>query len=228
MSDCYRHLLLGAIALLVTQAAIPQGNGKTATLGNARAGATLLSYDQLSACLQQRDELGQRKLRLEAERATLDRERTELLRSDEALKAERAKVDQMNATAADIHKRNQALSQQISEFNRRVASFDAASPSGPAGDRQRRSLERDKAALEKSAAELDAERAALGPDAEQLIKGHQARAMQRDAAAADWNTRSAALTKAVDGYQSELSEWQADCEGRTYREDDEKLIKSGK
>ena len=48
------------------------------------------------------------------------------------------------------------------------------------------------------------------------------------AAAAEWNTRNAALAKSVNAYEDELANWKSDCEGRPYREDDEKALKAGK
>ena len=229
MTPCIHKTLLAAFLCLAAGSALAQGAaGKTATLGNAKAGAKLLSYDELSQCLKQRDDLGQRKPKLEAERTKLDSERTELLQIDESLKADRAKVDKLNETAADIVKRSKELSQQMTDFNERVANFDRSPPSGPTGERQRRALERDKATLEKAAADLEAERAAVGPNAEQLVKTYQARAAQRDTAAADWNTRNAELAKTATAYEDELANWKSDCEGRPYREDDEKALKAGK
>ncbi len=224
----FRQWLVGVAALCATSFALPQGGAATPTLGNAKAGAKLLGFDELSLCLKQRDDLGQRKPVLQGERVKLDRERGELLQTDEALKADRAKVEQLNQTALDLSRRSKELSQQVSDFNERAAKFDAAAPSGPTGERQRRTLERDKAALDKAAADLQAERDALGPNAEALVKSYQARTEQRNQAADDWNQRSAALGKKIAAYDSELADWQADCEGRPYRADDEKLIKSGK
>jgi predicted nucleic acid-binding Zn-ribbon protein len=229
MNNVLHKPLLAAVLGLAATLSLAQGTaGKTATFGNAKAGAKLLSYDALKLCLKQRDDLGQRKPKLEAERAKLDSERAELLQIDEALKADRAKVDKLNETAADIVRRGKELSQQVADFNERVARFDAAPPSGPTGERQRRALERDKAALDKAATDLEAERAAVGPNAEQLVKTYQARAAQRDAAAADWNTRNGTLAKSVSTYEDELANWKSDCEGRPYREDDEKDILGGK
>jgi chromosome segregation ATPase len=221
--------LFGAALCLAASLALAQGAaGKTSTLGNAKAGAKLLSYDELSQCLKQRDELGQRKPRLEAERTKLDGERAELQQIDESLKADRAKVDKLNETAADIAKRGKELSQQVADYNDRAAAFERSPPSGPTGDRQRRALERDRIALDKAAADLEAERAAVGPNADQLVKTYQARAAQRDASATEWNTRNAALAKSANAYEDELATWKSDCEGRPYREDDEKAIKAGK
>jgi len=229
MTKTLHKPILGVALCLATALALAQGAaGKTSTLGNAKAGAKLLTYDELSQCLKQRDDLGQRKPKLEAERTKLDGERAELQQIDESLKADRTKVDKLNETAADIVKRSKELSQQVTDFNERAAKFESSPPTGPTGDRQRRALERDKATLDKAAAELEAERAAVGPNAEQLVKTYQARAAQRDAAAAEWNTRNAALAKSANAYEDELANWKSDCEGRPYREDDEKAIKAGK
>ncbi len=221
--------LLAALLCLATTLALAQGAaGKTATLGNTKAGAKLLSYDELSQCLKQRDDLGQRKTKLEAERGRLDSERTELLQIDESLKADRAQLDKLNETAADISKRSKELSQQVTEFNERVANFDRSPPSGPTGDRQRRAIERDRATLDKAAADLDVERSALGPNAEQLARSYEARIEQRNIAADNLNKRNATLAKAISEHENELTTWKADCEGRPYREDDEKALKAGK
>jgi DNA repair exonuclease SbcCD ATPase subunit len=229
MSATFAKQLTALAAVLGASLALAQGGGgKTLTLGEARAGAKLLSFDELGACLKQRDDLARRKPQLEADRAKLDGERQELTQIDESLKAERSKIDKLNETAADISKRTKELSAQLADYNERVAKFDAAPPSGPVGDRQRRSLERDRAALDKAAADLEAERAALGPNAEQVVKTYQARASARDTAAAEWNTRNAALAKSAASYEDELSIFKSDCEGRPYREDDEKLIQSRK
>ena len=225
----FHKTLFGAALCLAASLALAQGSaGKTSTLGNAKAGAKLLSYDELSQCLKQRDDLGQRKPKLEAERTKLDGERAELQQVDDALKIERAKLDKLNETAADITKRSKELSQQVADFNERAAKFASSPPSGPTGERQRRALERDRAALDKAAADLEAERTAVGPNAEQMVKTYQARVAQRDTSATEWNTRNAALAKSVDVYEDELANWNSDCEGRPYREDDEKAIKAGK
>lgn len=228
MSVTFRLLSFGAASLLAASLALAQGSGKTATLGAARPGGKLLSFDELSACLKQRDDLSRRRPQIEEQRAALERERAELQQIDGSLNAERAKVEQIEQTATDLAKRMKEQSQRIADFNERAAKLETDKPSGPSGDRQRRALERDKAALDKTAAELEAERAALGPQAEQLIKTYQSRVAQRNQAAEDLNARSATLNKTVAAHDTELADWKADCEGRPYREDDEKLIRSGK
>ena len=106
----------------------------------------------------------------------LDRERQELQQIDESLKAERTSIEKLTESAADIGKRSKALSAQTADYNERVAKFDNANLSGPTAERQRRSLDRERAELDKAAQALEADRAALGPAAEQRAKAFDARA----------------------------------------------------
>ena len=59
-------------------------------------------------------------------------------------------------------------------------------------------------------------------------KAFNERVASRNQAAADWNERSAGLNRNAQAFEVELATWKADCEGRSYREDDEKAIQSGR
>jgi hypothetical protein len=231
MNTRFQRTLTGLALLCLTAtvpAQTPAAAGKTATLGNARAGAKLLTREELRTCLKQKTDLAARKPPLEAERASLDRERAELQQIDDSLKSDRAAMDRMAESAASITKRSKELSAQVADFNERVASFQNSGRSGPTADRQQREFEREKKTLDSSAAALDSERAALGPNAEQSVKAYNARLATREQAATDWNARNGKLAKSAQDLDIELENWKADCEGRPYREDDEKAIQAGK
>jgi predicted nucleic acid-binding Zn-ribbon protein len=230
MNSTAKSLLLGAAALCLAAAGHAQTApaGKTATLGEPRSDGKLLSREELRACLAQQKELGLRKPKLEAERAGLERERTELQQIDESLKTDRAAIEKLTETAANLGKRRKELSQQLADYNERVQKFQNSGSSGPTADRQRRSLENEKATLDKDTAALEAQTASVGPDSERMAKAYDARAGVRDKAAADWNSRSAALARSFQSYETDLETWKADCSGRRYREDDEKAIEAGK
>lgn len=236
-------LLLGAAALCSAAPSLAQtgpaakakagdaaatATGKVSTLGDAKPGGRLLTREELRACLKQKTELAERRPALEAERSQLDRERQELLQIDESLKAERAAIEKLAETATDIGRRGKELSAQTADFNERAARFQSANVSGPTAERQRNSLERDRIALDKSAQALEAERAAFVPAAEQKAKAFDARVASRERAASDWNARNAKLTKTAQSYEIDSQNWSSDCSGRSYREDDEKAILSGK
>jgi predicted RNase H-like nuclease (RuvC/YqgF family) len=196
-------------------------------LGAPKGGA-LLGFDALRACLNQQKDLSARRPGLEAERDKLAREKQELLQIDASLKVERANIEKLTASAADVNRRSKELAQQTADYNERAARFQSANLSGPTADRQRNALQREKAALDKNVEAFEAERGALGPKAEQAAKSYDARVASRDQSASDWNSRSATLNQQTQAYDVDLQNWKIDCEGRSYREDDEKLIQSGK
>jgi predicted nucleic acid-binding Zn-ribbon protein len=215
-------LLLAALA----PAAGAQGTGNK-SIGIAKGGK-LLSRSELRACLAQQKDLAARKPGLESERAALDRERDELKKIDESLKVDEAAMQKLALSADDISRRTKELQQQITDYNDRAAKFQSAPPSGPTGDRQRRALDNDKAAIDKASAQLEADRTAIGSNAEQMTKSHKARTDTRNQAAEGWNTRNRELASRAQALEVDLETFKADCEGRSYREDDEKAIQAGK
>jgi predicted nucleic acid-binding Zn-ribbon protein len=224
--DFARRLLLPLLFAGLAGGAFAQG-AATKSIGTAKGGK-LLTFDELRACLAQQKDLGARKPRLEGERAALEKERDELQKIDQSLKADEAAMQKLAQQAEDITKRTKELQQQINDYNDKSAQMQNAPLSGPMADRQRRNLQSEKAAIDRATAQLEADRAALGPDAEQKAKTYQARAETRNRAVDDWNARNQNLAKQTQAYETDLQTWKIDCEGRSYREDDEKLIQSGK
>lgn len=204
----------------------PAQTAATKSIGTAKGGGKLLTRDELRACLAQQKDLAARKPQIEGERSALDRERAELLKIEESLKADQAKLERLARTATEVGQRTKDLQQRIADYNDRAAKFQMANPSGPTAERQRRNLDNEKAAIDKESAQLDADRAALA-DAEPLAKSFNARAEARNRATDEWNSRNQALARKTQAYDTDLANWQADCEGRSYREDDEKAILSG-
>lgn len=218
---------VGLLAALLTLGVAAQ-TPSTKSLGTPKAGGKLLSRDELRACITQQKDLLARRPVLEGERAQLDRERQELTQTDESLKAERASIEKLMQSAADYSARSKALAQQVADFNERSAKFENANLSGPTADRQRRSLDRERAELDKNVQAMEADRAALGPAAEQKAKAFDARMAAREQAVTDWNARNAKLAKSAQAYELDQENWKMDCEGRSYREDDEKAIQAGR
>jgi len=220
------HLLVCLVATAVALPAAAQGSTKS--LGTAKGVGKLLTRDELRACLSQQKELGTRRQALEAEYAALDRERAELDERAKSLEAEREAIDKLAQEAADANRRMQQMSQQIADYNERVAKFEKSSLSGMSADRQRQSLEREKATLDKAATTLQAERNDIVGRAETLGKAFNARAASRNQAAGDWNERNAQQRRSTQAFEVDLATWKADCEGRSYRDEDEKAILSGR
>jgi predicted nucleic acid-binding Zn-ribbon protein len=221
-------LLLPCLAALALWTGPLQAQAPTKSLGTAKDGGKLLTREQLRVCLTQQQEFATRKPTLEAERDRLERERQQFDAAGSTLEAERAAVDKLQAEATELRRRGDELAQKIAEFNERARSFQASPGSGPTAQRQQQTLERDKAALDKASKDLDADRADLAARAEKQGKTYNERVAQRNQAAADWNARNAQFTRNLQAFETSLADWKADCEGRPYREDDEKALQAGK
>jgi len=218
-----------AVWLLLALCAGPlQAQTNTKSLGAAKDGGKLLTREQLRVCLAQQQDLATRKAPLEAERDRLERERQQYDAAARTLETERAAVDKLQAEAADLRRRSDELGQKIADFNERARNFQASPGSGPTAQRQQQTLERDKAALDKASKDLDAERADLVARADKQGKAYNELVAQRNQAAGDWNARNAQFTRSVQAFEASLADWKADCEGRPYREDDEKALQAGK
>lgn len=222
------HVLPCLLALVLAAPAQAQAPATKSIGGNVKSGTKLLTREELRACLNRQTELTRRRDALNAERDALQRERADFDQGARALDADRDVIAQLDRAASDLNQRMQAQSQQVADYNERVARFERAGLSGMTEQRQRQALDRDKAELEKTGAALQAERAELSTRAEAAAKAHNERVASRNLTAADWNERSAKLTRQTQAYEEELSVWRADCEGRPYREDDEKAILSGR
>ncbi|HMO48236.1 MAG TPA: hypothetical protein PKB14_19700 [Rubrivivax sp.] len=200
---------------------------QTKSLGAAKGGG-MLSREQLRACLKQQQELAARKPPLQAARGQLEREREQLDGGEAALNAGREALDKLQESAAGLNRRTQQLSQQIADFNERVRKTQGVGLSGPAQERQQQALDREKAALDKAAKQLDDERSQLGTQAEQAGRAYNDKVEQRNRAGADWNARNAQFKREWQAFDGELQDWRSGCEGRSYREDDERAILSGR
>jgi hypothetical protein len=75
---------------------------------------------------------------------------------------------------------------------------------------------------------LGAERSALKPKAEQAWASYNTHSAARDKSAAYWNARNAMYTQSAQAYEIDREKWSVDCAGRSFREDDEQAILSGK
>ena len=217
---------LPLLAALLAAAALAQG-ANTKSLGTGKGGR-LLTMEELRACMAQQQDLALRKPGLESERAALERERGRIDQTEAALKDDDAKIRKLAQTADDIGRRTRELQQRIAAYNDNAARFQSANASGPTADRQRRALDNEKAAIDRDTAQLESDRAAPGPGAEQMAKDFNARVEARNRAVDDWNARNQALAKKTQAYETDRQNWQIDCQGKSYREDDEKAIQKGR
>jgi chromosome segregation ATPase len=181
----------------------------------------LLTKDELHACLSQEAQLKRRLAAHEAIRAPLDQEKRALVDEQAAMRAERAKLDggEFSAALAAYTDRNTALSERRARWEARVKTFNDAGRGGMAEDRE--ALESERKELEKEFAALSAERKRV-QDLQAVhqsgVQSYNAKAAALDARVEDWNKRNRANNEAGGSLESDRRAWIESCGNRRYRE----------
>ena len=196
------------------------------TLGGKAPVGKMLTRDELRPCLKRLDGVNASTKDLEQRRAALDKEKEDLVKSGDALKAERADVDTKLAAVRDWEGRMRAHGAEIETFNQRLKAADEA----PRSKREELAKEFDaeRERLAKARVPLGEEEARLVPVYQNAVKAYNDKAQARDAVVADWNGRNKAINEQSLKHEEERSAWLGECANRPYREDDEIAIKSGK
>jgi chromosome segregation ATPase len=218
-----------AMAQSAPQIVVPAAPAKPSaprTLGGKAPVGKMLTRDELRTCLKQLDDVNTGSKELEARRAALDKEKEDLTKSGDALKAERAEVDTKLAAVREWEQRMRAHGGEIEAFNQRLKAAETA----PANQREAlgKELDAERERLTKSRAPLAEEEARLVPAYQNAVKGYNDKAQVRDAQVADWNNRNKSVNETAAKHEDARSSWLAECANRPYREDDEIAIKRGK
>jgi chromosome segregation ATPase len=211
---------------IVVPASPPAKAAGPKTLGGKAPVGKMLTRDELRACLKRLDGVNASTKDLEPRRAALDKEKEDLVKSGDALKADRADVDTKLAAVRDWEGRMRAHGAEIETFNQRLKVADE----GPKSKREEMAKEFDaeRERLAKARVPLGEEEARLVPVYQNAVKAYNEKAAARDAVVADWNGRNKSLNEQSAKQEDERSAWLAECANRPYREDDEIAIKQGK
>ena len=224
-SSIPRTALLALGLLLVLPTASAQESSKS--LGGGTARGSVMTRDELRACMKQQAALKERTVRYDAERVVLDKDKAALVADNDALKAERGDIQQSAASVADYNARQTDLSARIEDWNRRVQEFESENRTGPIADRKRRKLKEEQRELDQENEALQAERGKIGGGSTAAAQDYNARADVLQKRATEWNTRNAALAETSRKLVADREFWADECGNRRYREDDEKAILQG-
>jgi chromosome segregation ATPase len=196
------------------------------TLGGKAPVGKMLTRDELRTCLKRLDGVNAGSRELEQRRSALDKEKEDLVKSGDALKAERADVDTKLAAVRDWEGRMRTHGTEIEAFNNRLKAADEV----PRAKREEMAKEFDaeRERLAKARTPLGEEEARLVPVYQHAVKAYNDKAQARDAVVADWNGRNKAINEQSLKQEEDRSTWLAECANRPYREDDEIAIKQGK
>lgn len=211
---------------LVMPAAPPVKAAGSKTLGGKAPVGKLLTRDELRTCLKRLDGVNVSSKELEQRRIALDKEKEDLVKSGDALKADRADVDTKLAAVRDWEGRMRAHGAEVETFNQRMKAADEA----PRAKREELAKEFDaeRERLGKARVPLGEEEARLVPVYQSAVKGYNDKALARDAVVADWNGRNKAINEQSLKQEEDRSAWLSECANRPYREDDEIAIKKDK
>jgi chromosome segregation ATPase len=211
---------------IVVPASPPAKAASPKTLGGKAPVGKMLTRDELRTCLKRLEGVNSSTKDLEQRRVALDKEKEDLVKSGDALKADRADVDTKLAAVRDWEGRMRAHGAEIETFNQRLKAADE----GPKSKREEMAKEFDaeRERLAKARMPLGEEETRLVPVYQNAVKAYNDKAAARDTVVADWNGRNKALNEQSAKQEDERSAWLAECANRPYREDDEIAIKQGK
>lgn len=204
-------------------------DGKVQSLGNAGAGASIMSREELRACLKDQQDLKTASEAMASQRAALDAERKGLEVENDAIKAER------NALAADVETKAKLMNARVAEqsasvnaFNDNMAKLNAAQERGEDVERKRQQLARGGKKLQ---IDSDAMNAANKVEQDAIAASDAAikdKFAKLEARIAEWNVRNKQMNPVADAYDDKLQSWKLRCGTRNYRESDERAIRAGK
>ncbi len=211
--------------IVVPASSAPKAAGPK-TLGGKAPVGKMLTRDELRTCLKRLDGVNASTKDLEQRRTVLDKEKDDLVKSGDALKADRADVDTKLTAVRDWEGRLRAHGTEIETFNQRLKAADE----GPKSKREEmaKEFEAERERLAKARVPLGDEEARLVPVYQNAVKAYNDKAAARDGVVAEWNGRNKALNEQSAKQEDERSTWLAECANRPYREDDEIAIKQGK
>jgi chromosome segregation ATPase len=210
---------------IVMPAAAP-AKAPARTLGGKTPAGKMLSRDELRACMNRLEGVNAAAKDLGQRRAALDKEKVDLVKSGEALQAEKAGVETKLAAVRDWEARVRAHGAEIETFNQRLKAADEGPKSKR--DEMAKELDAERERLNQARLPLSEDEARLVPVYQNAVKSYNDNARARDALVADWNERNKALNESSTKHDDERASWLTECADRPYREDDEIAIKKGK
>jgi hypothetical protein len=204
-------------------------DGKVQTLGNAKASASIMSREELRACLKDQENLKTSAAGMASQRTALDAERKALEVENDAIKAERDVLAAKVEAAVQVNNAKVAAqAASVNAFNTKMDELNVAMKRGDNVDRRRQLLERDGKKLQ---ADSDALNAANKLEQDAIAASDAAikdKFTKLEARISEWNERNQKMNPVADAYDDKLQSWKLRCGTRNYRESDEQAIRAGK
>ena len=221
---------LGAVALCALPAlALAQaGVAGKALSGNAPAKGTLLTRDELRACIKEQQAQTAQAAALERRRTDLDAEAAAVRRQGEEVQAEREAYQARGAAAQALKERLKAHGERVALYNQRLKEFQDNPPKGAIAERERGQLEAEGEAVTKADAAIKSEAVQFSALSEPARASLAANTQAQAAAAAKANEHNRAFNDEASAHDAAVDAWRQRCGRRPYRDADEKAIRAEK
>ena len=203
-----------AVALI---APLAQAQGTAKSLSGGAGTGSIMTREELRACLKQQTTLAARRDQLEQDRATLEKDRAAILAENDALNKEKGQIGQDGGVVAAINARQKALSDRIADWNARMQAFEKENRSGPFADRERRRLVAEQKEIEAENRALEGNRTDLGSASPESVKAYNERAAAQEKRTIEWNARNQRLAEVSQKLADDREFWGAECGNRRYR-----------
>ncbi|MEK8032684.1 hypothetical protein AACH06_17835 [Ideonella sp. DXS29W] len=218
-----------ALALLALLAGPSWAQSGAKTLGGgAAAKGTMLTRDELRACLKEQRAQTARVAELEQRRAEIAAEADAVRQQKEAVQAERDAFAAMAAQVQAFKEKVKAHGERVAVYNQRLKEFQDDPPRGVDAERQRGQLEAEGAAVAQADAAIKAEAAQWSAKVEPARAALTEHTQAQQAAANAAIEHNRVFNEAVQAQDEQIAAWKQRCGNRPYKEADEKAIRAEK
>jgi hypothetical protein len=220
----------GSAALVLAcawpQVALAQAGAKTLGGEAPAKGGTMMTRDELRACLKEQQAQAGQVAELEKRRAEIATEAEAVRRQKEAVQAERDAFAAMAAQVQAFKEKVKAHGERVAIYNQRTKAFKEEPPRGAEAERERGQLEAEGDAVAKADAEIKAEAAQWTAKVEPARAALTEHTQSQQAAANAAIEHNRVFNEAVKVQEDQLAAWKQRCGNRPYREADEKAIRA--
>jgi hypothetical protein len=196
--------------------------------GNAPAKGTVMTRDELRACIKEQQAQNAQAATLEKRRTEIDAEAAAVRQQADAVQAEKAAFQAKANEAPAMKERLKVHGERVAIYNQRLKEFQDNPPKGASAERDRGQLEAEGEAVAKADEAIKAEAVQFNANLEMLRSGLNSSAKVQAAAAAKANEHSRSFNDEVTAYDTAVEAWKQRCGNRPYRDADEKAVRAEK
>lgn len=209
-------------------AAVGQTAGKTLGGDKPAKGGTMLTRDELRACLKEQQAQAAQVADLEKRRAEIATEAEAVRQQKDTVQAERDAFATMAAQVQAFKEKVKAHGERVALYNERTKAFKENPPRGADAERERGQLEAEGEAVAQADTAIKTEAAQWTAKVEPARAALTEHTQSQQAAANAAIEHNRVFNEAVKAQEEQLAAWKQRCGNRPYREADEKAVRAEK